>query len=394
MAGVAVVTVSTEYKLVECWRRQLDVPSTERLRVFLVNWFLTSLYGMTLGEYVRLLRKHRFGVTPAYWPRAAFMAGMSVLNSVFYRYESTVYGRDVACAQIKPPVFILGHWRSGTTYLHNLLATDTQFAYPNIYQVLNPHTFLSTERYSKILFISPKTRMMDSVSLNAGVPFEDEFATCGTLHSPFLTWVFPHDGEQYNRYLNFRGVPEQEIAEWTAALVLFYKKLSWKYNRPLLLKSPPHTSRIKLLLAMFPDARFVHIHRNPYSVFQSTQRQSQVSLRTMGLQHLDVQHIDALIISRYKIMYDTFFEERPLIPDGRFHELSFEELEEDPVGQVRKIYDHLNVPGFDAMQPSLQRYVDSNVNYRKNTYAELSWSLRGEIRRAWQRSFEQWGYAR
>ncbi len=372
----------------------MDVPSTERLRIFLVNWFLTSLYGMTLGEYVRLLRKHRFGVAPAYWPRAAFMAGMSVLNSVFYRYERRVYGRDVACAEVKPPVFILGHWRSGTTYLHNLLATDRQFAYPNIYQVLNPHTFLSTERYSKILFISPKTRMMDNVSLNAGAPFEDEFATCGTLHSPFLTWVFPHDGEQYNKYLNFRGVPEQEIAEWTAALVLFYKKLTWKYKRPLLLKSPPHTSRIKLLLAMFPEARFVHIHRNPYIVFQSTQLQFQVSLRTMGLQHLDVQHIDALIISRYKMMYDTFFEERPLIPDGRFHELSFEELEKDPVGQVRKIYNHLNVPGFDAMQPSLQRYVDSSVNYRKNTYPELSSSLRGEIGCAWQRSFEQWGYAR
>jgi LPS sulfotransferase NodH len=396
MAGVAVVTVSAEWNWLErsFWRRELDVRSTERLRVFLVNWVLTSLYGMTLGEYGRLLRKHRFGVAPAYWPRAAFMAGMSVINSVLYRYENRVYGKEVACAQVKPPLFILGHWRSGTTYLHNLLATDTQFAYPNIYQVLNPHTFLSTERYSKMLFISPRTRIMDNVSLNAGVPFEDEFAICGTLHSPFLSWVFPQDGEQYNRYFTFRDVPEQEIAEWTAALVLFYKKLTWKYDRPLLLKSPPHTSRIKLLVAMFPDARFVHIHRNPYVVFQSAQRQSEVSLRTMGLQHLDVQHIDAMVISRYKIMYDAFFEQRALIPDDRFHEVSFEELEKDPVGQVKRIYDHLNLPGFDAMQPSLQRYVDSNVNYRKNTYPELSSSLRGEIARAWQRNFEQWGYAR
>jgi hypothetical protein len=372
----------------------LDVPSTEKLRIFLVNWFFTSLYGMTLGEYVRLLRKHRFGVAPAYWPRAAFMAGMSVLNSVLYRYENTVYGQEVACAQIKPPLFILGHWRSGTTYLHNLLATDTHFAYPNIYQVLNPHTFLSTERYSKVLFISPRTRMMDNVGLDAEVPFEDEFATCGTLRSPFLTWVFPRSGEQYNKYLTFRGVPEREIAEWMEALVLFYKKLTWKYDRPLLLKSPPHTGRIKLLLAMFPDARFVHIHRDPYVVFQSTKRQIQVSLRTMGLQHLDLQHVDAVVIARYKIMYDAFFEERALIPDDRFHEVSFEELEKDPLGQVRRIYDHLNVPDFNAMQPSLQRYVDSNVNYRKNTYPELSSSLRGEIARAWHPSFEQWGYAR
>ena len=372
----------------------MDTPSSERLQIFLVNWFFTSLYGMTLGEYLRLLRRHRFAVAPAYWPRAAFMAGMGVLNSILHQYENGVYGRKVANAQIKPPLFILGHWRSGTTHLHNLLATDAQFAYPNVYQVLNPHTFLSTERYSKALFTSPKTRMMDNMELNAGVPFEDEFATCGTLHSPFLAWVFPHSTGRYDRYLTFRDVAPEEFAQWQAALVGFYKKLTWKYDRPLLLKSPPHTSRIKLLLEMFPDALFIHIHRNPYTVFQSTQRQCRVSLRTMGLQHLDVRHLDAHIIRRYKIMYDAFFEERALIPDGRFHEVSFEELENDPIGQVKMIYDHLPLTGFDAMQPSLRRYVDSIFDYRKNAYPDLSPSLRGELARVWRRSFEEWGYAR
>jgi omega-hydroxy-beta-dihydromenaquinone-9 sulfotransferase len=353
----------------------------ETLRVFLANWFFTSVYGMTLA------------VAPAYWPRATFMAGIGALNSVVGRYEERVYGPEIARAEVKSPLFILGHWRSGTTHLHNLLATDAQFAYPNVYQVLNPHTFLSTERYSKLLFLSPKTRMMDDVVLNAGVPFEDEFATCGTLHSPFLAWVFPRDAEQYHRYLTFRDVPEREVAEWTAALTHFYRKLTWKYGRPLLLKSPPHTGRIKLLLDTFPDARFVHIYRNPYVIFQSTQRQNQVSLRTMGLQHFDVQRIADVVIERFRIMYDAFFEERPLIPDGRYHEVCFEELDKDPVGQVRRIYDNLDMPGFDAMHSSLQRYVDAIVSYRKNTYPELSSSLRRDVGRAWRRNFEEWGYA-
>ena len=120
---------------------QLDVRPNERLRIFLVNWFFTSLCGMTIGEYVRLLRRHRFAVAPVYLPRAAFMAGMGVLNSVLYQHENRVYGGEVACARIKPPLFILGHWRSGTTHLHNLLATDTQFAYPTMYQVLTRTPF-------------------------------------------------------------------------------------------------------------------------------------------------------------------------------------------------------------------------------------------------------------
>src|SRR3954447_21952692 len=367
--------------------------AAESLRVFLANWFFTSLCGMTLGEYMRLLGKHRFAVAPAYWPRAAFMAGMGALNSIVSSYENRIYGPEVASARIRPPLFILGHWRSGTTLLHNLLATDGQFAYPTTYQVLNPHTFLTTERFSRFLFVSPSTRMMDNIPLNASVPFEDEFATCGTLRSPFLTWVFPRDAEEYHKYLTFRGVADRDVAEWTAALTLFYRKLTWKYDRPLLLKSPPHTARIKLLLAMFPDARFVHIYRDPYAVFRSTQRQTRVSLRTMGLQHLDEKYIDELVIRRFTIMYDAFFEERSSIPEGRLHELSFEDLEKDPVGQVKRIYDALDVPGFDAMRPSLQRYVDSNATYRKNAYSDLSPSLRQDVGRAWRRNFEAWGYA-
>jgi hypothetical protein len=235
---------------------------------------------------------------------------------------------------------------------------------------------------------------MDNVALNATVPFEDEFATCGTLRSPFLTWVFPRDRDEYRKYLTFRGVPQQEIAEWTAALTLFYRKLTWKYERPLVLKSPPHTGRIRLLLDLFPDARFLHIHRNPYAVFQSTQRQTRVSIATMALQPLvEERHITDMVLERFTLMYEAFFEERSLIPAGRFHELSFEDLEKDPVGELRRSYDALGLSGFDAVQPSLERYVDSQARYRKNTYPDLSPSLRQEVGRAWRRNFEEWGYA-
>jgi hypothetical protein len=113
----------------------------------------------------------------------------------------------------------------------------------------------------------------------------------------------------------------------------------------------------------------------------------------MGLQHLGVERIDALIIRRYQIMYGAFFKERALIPDGRFCELPFEALEKDPVGQVQRIYDHLDLPGFEAMRPALERYVDSTLDYRKNTYPDLPSAVRGEIARAWRRNFEWWGYA-
>jgi omega-hydroxy-beta-dihydromenaquinone-9 sulfotransferase len=368
--------------------------SAERVRVFLMYWVFTSLYGMALDEYLALLRKHRFAVDAPYLPRAAFMGLSCTLTSLIRAYEDRRYGPELADIEVREPLFILGHWRSGTTYLHNLLALDKRFAHPNVWRVLNPHTFLTTERYSDIVKLaSPKTRLIDSMDLGADVPFEDEYATCGTLCSPILAGVFPQATEHYDRYLTFRGVPEEEVARWQKALMLFYKKMTWKFGQPLVLKSPPHTGRIRLLLEMFPDARFVHIHRDPYAVFRSTRGTIRTD-KTLCLQASGSADFDARIIRRYRIMYDSLFEERHLIPEGRFHELSFEELERDPVGVVRRIYKHLDIPGFEEFEPSLKRYVGFVSGYRKNEFPELPTGLREKIAHAWERSFEEWGYPR
>jgi omega-hydroxy-beta-dihydromenaquinone-9 sulfotransferase len=366
---------------------------TEKVRVFLVNWLFTSLYGMALDEWLGLLRRHRFSVDSPYLPRAAFMTLTGSLTSLIRAYENRKYVARLTETEVKEPLFILGHWRSGTSYLHNLISLDEQFAHPTVWRVLNPHTFLTTERYSAIVKLaSPKTRLIDSMDLDADVPFEDEFATCGSLCSPFLAEAFPRQADYYDRYLTFRTVPPEEVARWQESLLLFYKKLTWKFGRPLVLKSPPHTGRIALLLEMFPDARFVHIHRHPYAVFRSTKGQARTMQRTLCLQTSNSSNLDARIIRRYRKMYDAFFEERDLIPDGRFHEIRFEDLERNPVAQVRELYESLGIPGFEAFRPSLENYVRSNSGYRKNEYEELPAPLRTELSQSWRRSFDEWNY--
>lgn len=366
---------------------------TEKVRVFLVNWLFTSLYGMALGEWLGLLRRHRFSVDPPYLPRAAFMTLSGALTSLIRTYENRKYVARLTETEIKEPLFILGHWRSGTSYLHNLISLDEQFAHPTVWRVLNPHTFLTTERYSAIVKLaSPETRLIDSMDLGADVPFEDEFATCGSLCSPFLAEAFPRQADYYDRYLTFRTVPPEEVARWKESLLLFYKKLTWKFGRPLVLKSPPHTGRIALLLEMFPDARFVHIHRHPYAVFRSTKGQARTMQRTLCLQTANSRNLDARIIGRYRTIYDAFFEERDLIPDGQFHEIRFEDLERDPVAELRGLYESLGIPGFETFRPSLENYVGANSGYRKNAYEELPASLRREISQAWRRSFDEWDY--
>jgi hypothetical protein len=368
----------------------------EAVRVWLFKTFFTNLCGVTFHDWWEALRENGFAIDPPYWPRAAILTAGSLLNTLYGRREEKRYRQLLESVSVRPPLFILGHWRSGTTLLHNLLALDDRFGYPNLYQVFFPHTFLCTEevRADLVLPLIPSTRVVDNVAQGLGMPNEDEFATCtASLASPYMLWSFPRCQERYEKYLTFRGVPEAEVARWKEALLLFVKKLTLKQDRPMLLKSPPHTCRIKLLLELFPDARFLHIRREPYTVFQSTRHLNEVLTRSLQFQSPDSADLDEAVIRRYQLMHEAYFEERPLIPDGRFNEVAFEDLEADPVGEVRDVYEHLGLGGFGSVLPRLEAYVASLADYRKNEYPELAPALRDRIGRVWRRNFEEWGYA-
>ena len=362
------------------------------------RWSLGHNYlaGITADTWWRLLRENRFAVDPAYWHRAAFVSALSLLNSWYRRREERLHGAAIEKTELAgPPLFVLGHWRSGTTHLHNLLALDDRFGFANTYQVVNPHTFLVTEEFNTRRFraLLPDTRPMDNVALSFDAPQEDEFApTLICLRSLYPGISFPRNNAHYERYLTFRGVPQSEIDEWKAAFLWFLRKLTVKQGKPLVLKSPPHTARVRLLLEMFPDARFVHIHRDPYTVFRSFLHYYDTAGWYTYLQKPDLEALESLILDRYQVMYETFFEERALIPPGRLHEVAFADLDADPVGQTAAIYERLELPGFDRFEPTLRGYVESLQGYRKNRYEHLPPETRERVFRAWRRSFEEWGY--
>ena len=198
------------------------------------RWSLGHNYlaGITAGTWWRLLSENQFSISPAYWHRAAFITLASIANSYYWRKERGRYDDVVKETRIKnPPLFILGHWRSGTTLLHYLLAQDTsRFNFANTYQVVNPLTFLTTEKVNTRRFagLVPPTRPMDNMKLSFATPQEDEFAPLlTTLLSPYLGISFPSRFDHYARYLTFRDASEEERLEWKKAFVWFCKKFVW-----------------------------------------------------------------------------------------------------------------------------------------------------------------------
>jgi hypothetical protein len=362
---------------------------------FLKHFGPGLLGGVTFGDWLNLLRENRFRIAPSCWPRAMGITTQSLANSFWRWRENRRFGRDIESMEIQPPLFLLGHYRNGTTHLHNLFTIDERFAYPNNYQVFYPHTFLSTESFQSrfLQFFMPRRRPMDNIEWTLRSPQEDEFALLVLSGmSPCMSWVFPSRREHYERYLTFHGAAAEEILVWKRALAEFVRKLTWKYGRPVVLKSPPHTARIRLLLELFPQAKFVHIHRNPYAVFPSTRHTFLVNMNLQRLQKPRLDDLDDHILTRYREMYDAFFDQRERIPAGQYCEVGYEELERDPIGVMQSIYTTLDLADFEAVAPTLRTYVDSIAGYKKNEFKPLDPVLRGRIAGEWGRCFDEWGY--
>jgi hypothetical protein len=354
-----------------------------------------ALCGIKFGDWMRLLSSNGFAVDPPYWARGAMITAGSLQNSVFACYERWRYDAAVRGAEPYPPLFILGVWRSGTTHLHNLLARDERFAFPDFFEVFYPHTFLSMGwgyRWLLARFL-PEHRPQDQVRMAVDEPQEDEFAlNCMTQMSWALLWTLPRNASAYERYLTFRDCTQQEIERWQAALRWFVKKLTYRHHKPLVLKSPAHTGRLRMLLEIFPEARFIHIHRNPYDVFQSSIHSALKAVPYWTLQRPDFRGLEERTLAQYVEVYDAYFEDKCTIPAGRLSEVPYERLVSDPIAELRRLYQALDLGDFAPAEPALRSYLSSIGDYQKNKFERLDSYWKDEVARRCRRNFEAWNY--
>jgi len=296
----------------------------------------------------------------------------------------------------RDPIFILGHWRSGTTMLHNYLCQDSQFAYPNLFQVYNPHTFLYLlpKLEGKFKNHKAETRPMDNVQVRFDSPAEDEFALAiSSLCSPLLGWVFPRRRGNFDRFLSFDEADMNEVQRWENSLTTFVKKLTFYNNKPLILKSPQHTARIKHLLRLFPNAKFIHMYRNPYRVFQSTEKLYNSTVEKLALQN-GARVDEDYIIKTYVSLYSNYFRNKSIIPRDNLLEFSFESFVKDPVEILKDVYTKFELNAFADFEPQLRAYHKAMTHYKRNNHAAIPQALKNKINTEWERFFEEWNYKR
>lgn len=329
------------------------------------------LSGSTFPNIIGMLYNNRLQISIRYVPRVLYVLTTTFLLIPLQLIEFCLYHGKIKKTTIaKDPLFIIGHWRSGTTYLHNLLSQDKQFAFPATYQCFLPGVFLTGGRLMKSIHkrTLPTTRPMDNMKMHPDFPQEEEFAMSTlTCLSYYQTLFFPNRMLTFFRcYALMRGV---SIDQWGREYLHFLKKISYRnQGRQLLLKNPVNTVRIKCLLKLFPQAKFIYIHRNKEAVLRSSYKLYTELFRINTFQALPALPSNENILTIYNEMMLQYEKQKEYIPKNNLLEISYEDLVANPFQIVTKIYSGLNIRPQDPTHAGLKRYIAAEASYECNYY--------------------------
>jgi hypothetical protein len=262
-------------------------------------------------------------------------------------------------------------------------------------QAAFPKSFITSNFFRRFMnrFL-PKTRPMDAMKMGPDEAQEEEMALGNMFPFSFYNgWYFPRRMlEFYFKYVRFNNISLSLLEQWRKIYDYVLKKATYfMKGKRLVLKNPVNTARIKFLLDLYPDAKFIHIYRNPYEVYTSTRHFYKTTIEAFMLQHISDKEIEDDIFRIYSEMMTSYFLESKLIPQGNLIELKFEDLEADPLFQIKRIYDELHIGGYEKAEPRFLEYLQSIKNYRKNKFV-YSKEIIKKIEKNWGFTIKRWNY--
>jgi hypothetical protein len=272
-----------------------------------------------------------------------------------------------------------------------------------MWQAFAPGLCLIDERvlknpFNKIAKKMHPTREIDNIPLSLDNPEEEDLAIANMSPYSYLhMYSYPRRATYFfERYITyFDNLPESIISQWKGIYLTILRKATLKAGgKRLVIKNCADSARIKPLLELFPDAKFIHIYRNPYNIFRSTQHLYKVVMERAQLQEVGQGEHENWVLRFYSQLMQKLLADKSLIPAGNFVEVRYEDLDKEPLAQLRKVYETLGLPGFAEAEPAFRAYLDSISGYQKLAHKTLDDDAITKINRNWQFAFDALGYKR
>jgi hypothetical protein len=298
---------------------------------------------------------------------------------------------QLAKANFRDAVVVLGYWRSGTTLLHELLCLDKRYTYPTTHACMNPHHFLFSEAGVLARGGSVSKRPMDEMELQASSPQEDEFALLALgARSPYEALLFPRTLPEALKLTDPRDLSREDEQQWSKVFLDFIAGVSLRGSgRPLILKSPTHTFRVDTLRELLPDARFVLIVRDPFTHFESVVRMWRKMFETYAIGEMisEVEIREAVLVDRLRCE-EKLAKSTSKLPANRFVALSYEALVANPLAMIEQLYGRLELGDFGTVRDAVIAETQKRSGYQaKGALPSDAW--RARIEKEWAPIIEQ-----
>lgn len=334
------------------------------------NSYLTA--GISLGNLTRLLHRNHRHIAASAFPRILFLTQSAFWSSLFNAIEHNRYSRrEKSRGNPGAPIFIVGHWRTGSTYLHQLMNLHPDLHAPTLFQVAVPGGYRVAEPFYKPVFrtLLDNHRPMDNVKMGMHEPQEEEYAwlrlLCG---SPLEKVVFPTDSSFFLRE-PIPFVPEGKPgSEWEKVVPDWFRTLSGFTGKRIISKNPFNSFRILWLKKVFPGAKFLHIFRHPYHVIPSSihmwtiiSRQNSLSGKKMEPSTEEISHF-------YNLTLQKIQDDSSHLSKNEFVTIRFEDLLKDPVAALSTLCDQWQLPVPDDFRAQVLRYSSDLRSYQNNRF--------------------------
>ena len=331
-----------------------------------------------------------------FWVRTFNLLWVCAVRTPLHRLEGwRVRARVEAQPLFAPPVFIIGHWRSGTTHLHQLLSQDPQFGVVTLMEAAFPLDFLTSIGQPLLAALIPPQRTMDAIPITIESPWEEEMAMAclGTL-SFYHTFFFPrHARRIYREAVHFDGVALERVEAWWRDYCHFLKKVQCeKPNQRLLLKNPANSARVTALRERYPGAKFIHIHRHPEEVFASTLHLHRKLQEAWALQvPPQPSELQEMALANQADLMSACLAQTATLPTTELVEVRMADLEADSLGALARIYEQLELPGFGTAAPHFRSYLEKLGTFTKNQLS-LDPAQREAVRTKLAHVYKRFGY--
>jgi hypothetical protein len=273
------------------------------------------------------------------------VARMELLRSLRNRLQLAALWRrrpEILEAPLDPPVFVVGSPRTGTSILHELLACDPATRAPAMWEMLHPVEALAGEAPLRaadatVRFWHDLQPEYESMHANAGeLPNECIFITMNEFLSD--QWGGCHVVPSYDAHL--RRADHRPAYRFHRRFLLTLQQR--RRGARWALKAPSHLAQLRALLDVYPEARVVHIHRDPLKTLPSA-LSLMGTLKWMRCEAVDLAPAAQALPRGYAALFRAEIEQRAAgaLPDQRFVDLRYHDLMADPLRTVGELYARL-----------------------------------------------------